>query len=136
MKEVRLKRTAPDEICGMRCTQGWVDHQYVYFVARFSRPFRQLVWIKNNEVDSSSLQVKGGKLQAVALFDLKAGEALEIQVGLSLVSEDNARENLEHNVRNRDFEAVRQEAARVWENALSAIRVEGGPSEFLYGSLS
>ena len=34
-----LRTTAPDEIAGMRRTQGWVPDQYVFFSARFSEPF-------------------------------------------------------------------------------------------------
>ena len=34
-----LRQTAPDEIAGMRRTQGWVSDHYVFFSARFSEPF-------------------------------------------------------------------------------------------------
>lgn len=83
--------------------------------------------MKNDEIyTGSSLAVEGGKLQAIALFELEAGEAVEVRVGLSLVSEENARENLEYDLGRLNFDGIRKEAARIWENALSAIRVEGG----------
>ena len=44
--EARIEQTAENELAGMRCTGGWVDNQYVYFVAQLSQP------AKNMEVSS------------------------------------------------------------------------------------
>ena len=38
-----LRQTAPDEIAGMRRTQGWVSDHYVVFSARFSEPFDEFM---------------------------------------------------------------------------------------------
>ena len=53
------------------------------------------------------------------------------KVGLSIVSEKNARENLETEVIGFDFDAVRSAARSAWEQALSAITVEGGNTDDL-----
>ena len=49
--------------------------------------------------------------------------------GLSVVSEKNARENLEFEVADFDFDTVRSAARTAWEQALSAIVVEGGNAD-------
>lgn len=51
---------------------------------------------------------------------------LELRIGFSFVSEENARENLEKEIAAKDFAQVRREADETWEQLLSKIRVEGG----------
>ena len=106
-----LRQTAPDEIAGMRRTQGWVSDHYVFFSARFSEPF-------------ADVQLLGDR-QAVLTFapDLKT---LTVAVGLSSVSAENARENRIAEVPELDFDAVRSRAEALWRDALGDIVVEGG----------
>ena len=106
-----LRRTAPGELAGMRCTQGWVPDQYVFFAARFSEPF-------------ADVQLLGDK-QAVLTFapDVRT---LTIAVGLSSVSVENARMNSLAEVPELDFDAVHARAVGQWRKALGDIVVEGG----------
>lgn len=53
-------------------------------------------------------------------------EPLELQIGLSFVSIQNARENLEKEMLGKSFTRVRKEATETWEALLSKIRVSGG----------
>lgn len=108
-----LKQTGPNEMAGMRCTNGWVTNQYVYFVARFSAPIRQIE--KTND------------RVATLLFDLPAGEPLVAKVGLSIVSEANARLNLQAETGNSfAFDSLAQATRKAWEKELACITVEGG----------
>ena len=106
-----LRTTAPDEIAGMRRTQGWVPDQYVFFSARFSEPF-------------ADVRLLGDK-QAVLTFAPDT-ETLTIAVGLSSVSAANARLNSVAEVPELDFDAVHARAAALWREALGDIVVEGG----------
>lgn len=106
-----LRTTAPDEIAGMRRTQGWVPDQYVFFSARFSEPF-------------ADVRLLGDK-QAVLTFAPDT-EMLTIAVGLSSVSAANARLNSVAEVPELDFDAVHARAAALWREALDDIVVEGG----------
>lgn len=56
-------------------------------------------------------------------------DPLEIKVGFSYVSVENAKENLEAEILNKDFEQVRNEASDTWEGLLSKIQVSGGTEE-------
>jgi predicted alpha-1,2-mannosidase len=51
---------------------------------------------------------------------------LEIKLGLSFVSTDNARKNLEAELAGKSFDQVKEEAAKTWETLLSKIQVSGG----------
>ncbi len=129
IKEATLEKTAENEISGMRCTQGWVDNQFVYFVARFSHPFDTLCLVDEERICRSGDRISGEKLQAIPEFSVEAGETIEVKVGLSSVSIENARQNLEHDVAGLNFRQVRRKAAAVWKQALSDIVVEGGKPE-------
>ena len=108
--EAELKQTADNEVVGMRRTRSWVDNQYIYFVLQFSKPIQ--TWKQLNDK------------QAVADF----GQEREViaKVGLSIVSVENARENLLHDMPDFNFEAVCQQTKSTWEEELSIVNVKGG----------
>jgi predicted alpha-1,2-mannosidase len=51
---------------------------------------------------------------------------LEIKIGLSFVSTENAKENLEKELAGKSFDQVRANASAEWERLLSKITVTGG----------
>ena len=87
------------------CRSSW--SMPVYMAARFDQPF-------------SSVELKPGK-QRLAFAP---GATVQMQVGLSYVSLENARANLEAESRGWDFGAVRRAADAAWEQRLSAIKVQ------------
>ncbi len=126
IKEAEL-RAGSGEISGMRCTRGWVDNQYVYFVARFSRPYTT-EFVADGKIVPESESLKAEKLQAVLTFPGAQGQSIECKVGVSIVSYENAKLNLEAEAGSLDFDQVRQNSFETWENALSAYQVSGGTS--------
>jgi len=63
-------------------------------------------------------------------FDTEEGEQIDVQMGVSFVSIENARENLDAEQGGVfDFEKVRREAEAKWANDLSRIKVCGGTEE-------
>ncbi len=129
IKTACFKQTASDEIGGMRNTSGWVDDQHIYFISRFSRPFHSLQWVKEGKPICSVDSVTGEKLQAIATFRLLPKESVEMYVGVSAVSMENARYNLEYDFRRAGFDYFRREAEQRWQRVLSCIRVKGGTPE-------
>ncbi|WP_418983161.1 GH92 family glycosyl hydrolase [Alistipes sp.] len=59
--------------------------------------------------------------------DLAAGEQVEVRMGISYVSAENARRNLDtEQPAGTTFDAIRAEARRRWNDDLGRIRVAGG----------
>ncbi len=54
------------------------------------------------------------------------GKPLELQIGFSFVSIQNAKENLQKEMLGKSFADVRKAATVTWENLLSKIKVTGG----------
>ncbi len=119
------------EISGMRCTDGWVANQYVYFVAQFSAPFKARTIHNGEHVPENLKSVKGGNIQTIVFFPESKGGQVVCKVGISTVSVENARKNLQAEVDGFDFEKVKNEAQNTWEESLSAFEVSGGTNDEL-----
>ena len=61
--------------------------------------------------------------------DLRPGEQVMVQMGVSFVSIENARQNLDAEQQGFRFQAVRQAAEKAWQEHLGRIRVEGGTDD-------
>ena len=140
---VRIDRTGR-EVTGSASSGGFCfePNKYkLYFAARFNRPFaaygtwtRQALAPGSTSAEDFSLSdpsAMGGygptaQTGAYVTFDTTKHRVLEARVGISFVSVDNARRNLDAEVRGRDFGSVRARARRAWDRALGKIRVQGG----------
>ncbi len=60
---------------------------------------------------------------------LKEGEQVEVQLGVSFVSTENARLNLDTEQKGFEFKKVRKAARKEWNDMLSRILVKGGSKE-------
>ncbi len=58
--------------------------------------------------------------------DLAAGEEIEVRMGVSMVSTENARMNLDAEQQSLTFEQLREAAHARWNSDLGRIRIEGG----------
>jgi predicted alpha-1,2-mannosidase len=100
------------------------NHQKVYFVARFDHDAAAAgTW--KDDVPSDAQQadgVVGGWFR----FPVSSGRTVELAVGVSYVSIDGARANLEAELAGKRFDEVRVAAQDAWEAALGRVRVDGG----------
>ena len=71
----------------------------------------------------------GDDIGAFLDFDTRSGEQVELSVGVSFVSIEGARLNLETEQRGRDFAQVLSDARSQWAGDLGRIRVEGGTDD-------
>ncbi len=103
------------------------NQQRIFFSARFSRPASKMgTWIE----DAVSTNTEAaGKAGAWFSFDNPHASPIEVQVGISYVSIENARENLGTEIGDAGFDTVRAAAEVAWEDVLSRIIVTGGTEE-------
>ena len=79
---------------------------------------------------SYSKEMSGDDVGAWYTFDTTEGEAIEVSIGVSFVSIENARLNLEtEQPAGTTFDQIRAQARKKWNEDLSRILVEGGTEE-------
>lgn len=79
---------------------------------------------------SYSKEMSGDDIGAWFTFDTTEGEAIEVSIGVSFVSIENARLNLEtEQPAGTTFDQIRAQARKKWNEDLSRILVEGGTEE-------
>jgi putative alpha-1,2-mannosidase len=126
---------------------GYIDKRRswytVYFVAEFDQPFLQTGAWHDAQVTPGATKAEGGsgfgekgfpdKGHGSGVwvgFDPVRTRQVLVRVGISYVSEANARENLKaENPRGTAFEALRQRAERTWNQELGQIEIEGGTDD-------
>lgn len=112
------------EIRGLRRSKSWAADQYVYFYAKFSKPFKTYGIASDDKVQAGKTKVEGKNVKMFLQFD-NPGEVIS-KVGISAVSAEGALANLDKEVPDFDFSRVQKEARANWMNELSKIQVEGG----------
>lgn len=115
------------EIKGFRHSHGSLaGDNKIYFAAKFSQPF-QTYGISQNGNSLNKKKISGAKdLRGYFRFNAESGNPILLKVGLSRVSEDGARKNLEAELSGWDFESVRLAAREEWNKELNRIDVKGG----------
>lgn len=125
----------------------------VYFYAEFSKAVTDYgVWSadipdnwtrKRDEVSAARYQQRvaaaqvfkrlpkkeGKHLGFYTEFATRKGEQVMLKTGISFVSIAGAKNNLQTEIRNWDFDQVHARAVDLWEKALARIKVSGGTEE-------
>jgi putative alpha-1,2-mannosidase len=112
------------EIRGLRRSKGWADDQYVYFYAKFSKPFKTYGISSDGQIIPNTNKAQGKNIKMYIAFD-NPGEVIA-KVGISDVSAEGALKNLDAEVPDFDFKKVQRDAKAAWNKELSKIEVEGG----------
>ncbi|MEN8152420.1 MAG: GH92 family glycosyl hydrolase [Acidobacteriota bacterium] len=124
-----LKIVSNNEIEGHRISHSWANEQHVYFVAKFSKPFKSAGISLNKKIIKNLRVAKGNNLVSYFTFDLKKGDEILVKVGISPVDINGARKNLEKEIPDWDFEKIRDEADKSWERSLNKIHISGVPGD-------
>ena len=147
-----VKIVSPTEIEGVRsvgsfCYYNPEDAYPVYFVAKFSKPADDFgVWKKpaiykgveaqwmgyngkTRIMKNNTKMVVGDSIGTYFSYDFNKPETVEVKIGVSYVSIENARENLDKETQNKSFNKVYKQTKNEWNQLLSRIKVEGGSED-------
>jgi predicted alpha-1,2-mannosidase len=125
-----LKIVAPTEISGVgRYAGGWNEGgEYdVYLDLLADTPAAGArTWTGNALSGARQARVDGWQpIGATLDYAVRAGQVIRVKVGISFVSAAQAHRNAVDEVRDWDFDAVRQAAVAEWNRALSRIEIHG-----------
>ncbi len=141
----------PPEGGGWGAGAGKADYT-VYFWCQFSKPLKDYgVWsaeipdggrkmkhirtdeyqlaVKNAERFEKAPEKQGKHLGFYSNFSTHEGEQVMVKSGISFVSVEGAKENLEHDIDHWDFDKVHKQARDLWSKAIEDVKVSGGTEE-------
>lgn len=145
-----IRKVSDTEIEGMRLCGGFCYHSQAvfpqYFVIRVNKsPKEAGFWKKQPNMTAEAAwdehagkykvytdyarEMAGDNLGYRFTYDAEDGEQICVQMGVSFVSCENARQNLEAEQPACNFDQVRAESHRQWEEALERVKVSGGTEE-------
>lgn len=135
---VSLEKSSQMEVMGRRAVQGSqrIDGAVgklahpagattEYFYAEASRaPEDAAMWTGDRLGDTGKRA--GDHIGLVTDMTTHAGEVVEVRVGISYISAEQAKKNLEREIPEWTFDKVKEAARAEWNKALGGIEVEGG----------
>lgn len=101
------------EISGYVTSEVWIKNT-TYFYMKFSKDFTY--------ADDS---IHG----AYVSFDTEANEEILVKVGISYVSSEQAKKNLDAELPHWNFDEVKEDAYKEWNDELSKIEISGGTTD-------
>lgn len=113
------------EIRGYRRSSGWAADQVVYFHALFSKPFEHYGIARNGTISEGLEETEGNDIQAFVRFHTGLDEKIMVKVGISPVSMEGAKRNLDAELYHWKFNRVKSQADETWEHELGKIKVKG-----------
>lgn len=105
------------------------DQDYtIHFVVQFDSPIQSVGnWVGNEVHNGSELVADNVENAGVfLLFNTRANKVVQVRTGISLVSIDNARQNLKDEIEDHfgwNFDAVRNNQVNVWNDIFSRIKI-------------
>lgn len=111
-------------IGGYRMSEAWAKDQQIYFVIRFSKPFKKIEFVLKNEFKPNLNFKRKEKAQGANFqFDQTNGRPLLVKVAISSVNMEGALKNMEAEANHWDFEKYKNDAEKTWNNQLKKIEV-------------
>ncbi|MFA9391263.1 MAG: GH92 family glycosyl hydrolase [Prolixibacteraceae bacterium] len=108
---------------------GVPDNFHNYFVANFSKEFKEVNTWSGNTLAKNNTNAEGEHVGAVVGFSTLKGEQIVVKVASSFISPEQAELNLKREVGSKSFDEVKAETEQLWENELGKIKVSGGTEE-------
>lgn len=117
------------EIEGYRRSEAWAADQQVFFVAKFSKNFDKYEIAVNDSSIGNTEKTRGSNLKGFFSFKVDNNDTILVKVAISGVSIENARQNLENEITDWDFEKIVKKADSSWNNELRKIEITGGSNK-------
>lgn len=104
---------------GLRRSKAWAENQLVYYYFEVSRDADEISIIKN----------ENGETKVNLVYKVKSGDKILVKAALSSVDENGAKANMDKELNHWNFEKVKQDANKAWNNELNKIKVYGGTKD-------
>jgi predicted alpha-1,2-mannosidase len=122
----RTQRNAQLEI-KPNSISGWEEFEETrqYFYAEVNVPFDQIGAIDGNKIIPGKTELHKNGAAVYGTFQ-SLNQPIELRIGISYISKDQAKNNLHSETNDKTFEYIKQESYKIWKNAIGKIRIKGG----------
>ncbi|MEW5799427.1 MAG: GH92 family glycosyl hydrolase [Bacteroidota bacterium] len=110
-------------VTGYRFSRGWAPNQKIFFVVKFSKPFKSFLQGNDSLLERNKKSVTGKGVKSVFDFTTKENEQILVKIGISAVDIEGAIKNLETEIPHWNLKKIRSAAKQLWEKELNKIRV-------------
>ncbi len=94
-----------------------------FFVVKFDKPFTYKAAVADGTVGEGNTEATCNHAGAIIGFQTKRGEAVNVQVASSFISEEQALRNLGE-LKDGCFDRIKAEGRKTWNNVLGKIEIE------------
>lgn len=127
-------------VTGYRQTNGWGRTRTLYFAMKFSKAFKSYgskefakmsyrgFWGKFDQQHNFP-EIAGKQIRMYFNFNTSAYEQVSVKLALSPVSTEAALKNMQLEIPGWDFGKTKQQAQKLWNDALTCIRIDGNTTE-------
>lgn len=120
---------------GMHCSRNAIsgfqrltDQTKVYIYAEVDRSPMQMGALENGAINASKASVEG-RNACIALRYADGTPQVRLRYGVSFISEEQAKKNLQREIQHFDVDVVAAKGRRIWNEALANIQVKGGSED-------
>ncbi|EZH73461.1 alpha-mannosidase [Aquimarina atlantica] len=111
-------------VSGYRNSTGWAKNQKVFFVIKFSKAINDYDLYSDTKKTENINSIKGIKSSAQLFFNKGNKNQLQVKVGVSSVSVENAKNNISTYKNKFEFDKIVENTSASWQNVLSKIKVD------------
>jgi predicted alpha-1,2-mannosidase len=123
--DTHIEQLNDSTLVGYRFSKGWADNQRLYFAAVFSKAIRQFSSVQvTDTLGATTPAATGNHLKGVVTFATRAGEQVQLKVGLSPISTTNALANIRAEIPHWNFARTVAQADAAWNRELQKVRVQ------------
>lgn len=98
----------------------------IFFVVQFDKPWQSFNGWKGKKRFQQIQEVSGDSVGVTSVYPVQAGDVVQMKIAISYTSIENARNNLTTESNGWNFNEVRNDSRKIWNEWLGKIKVEGG----------
>ncbi|WP_298514775.1 GH92 family glycosyl hydrolase [uncultured Kordia sp.] len=121
--DAKIEKVSDTEIVGYRFSEAWASDQRLFYVIKTSHPFDDML-------QSPPKQGMPGARRSALRFKNPNNEPIIIKVGISAVDVEGAKKNLETEIGEKSFAAIKKKAQDTWEQQLGKIVIESDDIDY------
>lgn len=128
--ENKIALTAPVSFAGSSTAGHFCSsnsHYTIYVAGSFNKPYKTTAMWQDDAVVSDAKTAKGK--HTGAWLDFGSEHDVVLKVGVSFVSEEGARKNLDKEIPGWSFDEVRAKARATWTSLFDRVAMEGGTED-------